>query len=170
MWIHDCLCLRSTGFWHSSGDIWSMQEWQSAVERHQEDSEAELIQILPCQTSSKLPCWQLAKVGDRCNSDLWRSNANFGAQTLDSDSWKKAVARSGFILYVPCCRWGIHLHDFQRHLTPNEIPGNFSFEGKKIFFWDLPEFFIFWGKKSQIRSPNVQSWIVQFNLVKKQFS
>lgn len=98
MWIHDCLCLRSTGFWYSPGDIRAMQEWQTAVERHQEDSEAELIQILACQTSSKLPCWQLAKVGDRCNSDLWRSNANFGAQAFDSDSWKKAVARSGFIL------------------------------------------------------------------------
>lgn len=73
LWIQNCLCLRSIGFWHSLGDIRAMQDWQTAVKRHQEDSEAELNQILPCQTSSKLPCWQLAKVGDRCNSDLWNS-------------------------------------------------------------------------------------------------
>lgn len=71
--IQNCLCLRSIGFWHSLGNIRAMQEWQTAVKRHQEDSEAELNQILPCQTSSKLPCWHLAMVRDRCNSDLWSS-------------------------------------------------------------------------------------------------
>lgn len=40
------------------------------MERHQEDSEVELIQILPCQASSKLSCWQPARVRDRCNSDF----------------------------------------------------------------------------------------------------